>query len=148
MALSIRERILQAIVTALQTIDGVEVLRNEPMSTEADGTPRLIVQDGGQSANEETYGATAYTLRAAVDGRVWAASGENPGTAMNALYVQAMAALFADRTLGGLAIDLREGAMDEPALDGETGNAIGAFRVAIEIDFWTKSNDPTALGPA
>lgn len=108
MALSIRERILVAIADVLGTLTGVKVYRNQAFPTEADRAPILIVRDGGQSNDEGVgFGLAFCTLKLTIEDQVWAASEAEIGPDANALYASVLTKLYADRKLGGLAIDLR-----------------------------------------
>ena len=148
MALSIRERILVAIKDALGTLTGVQVYRNQAFPTEADRAPILVVRDGGQSNDESVgFGFAFYTLKVSIEGQVWAASEAAMGPDANALYASALAKLYADRILGGLAVDLRETELADLDLDRESGNFIAGFLLTIDVWFQTRSSDPTALGP-
>jgi len=148
MALSIRERILVAIKDALVTLVGVQVYRNQAFPTEADRAPLLIVRDGGQSNDEGVgFGLAFYTLRVAIEGQVWSAGEADMGADANDLYARVLAKLYADRTLGGLAIDLKETELEDLDLDRESGNFIAGFLLSLDVWFQTRSSDPTALGP-
>jgi hypothetical protein len=144
---SIRERILVALTENLRAIDGMDadrVLRNEPFATDAQTAPILILHDGAQSLDDGNMHMLICTARPTIEGQVWAVGGENPGSAANALQAAVLAAIAADDTLGDLAVDVRPTDVDS-AIDGETGNEIAAFSISVEITFWTKPNDPTAL---
>ena len=57
-------------------------------------------------------------------------------------------ALMADRTLGDLAIDLREGELRDPEIDRTQGHRpFAAFSLAFEIDYFTDPSDPYQPAP-
>jgi len=141
---TIREQCLAAFVTALGTMTGVAVERNRtPLVTRF---PSAIVLDGGQSPNTASTQVTFYTLRASVEGWVAASTDGGLGPAISELYGKIVAAALADPTLGGVAIDVREGAMSDPEIDREEGiGPTAAFALDFEIDFLTAEGDASAL---
>jgi len=146
MSTSIREQILAAFLVRLQTMANVTVERNrvEPV----DAFPSLLMMDGGQSVTEENAGIKFYILRVEVEGYVGAAASLLLGPALSDLHGQTVLALMADRTLGNLAIDLREGELRDPEIDRTQGHRpFAAFSLAFEIDYFTDPNDPYQPAP-
>ena len=154
MALSVREQILAAIATRLGTVSGVvAVVRNRRNDLNIEEFPGLVVLDGGhQAADDENAGFTRYILTVQVEGYVGAVNSvqlaeADLGPAISALYASSLAVLMADRTLGGLAVDLHEGALDV-AIDREDGHPpAGGFMLEIIVDYFTKTADPFTVGP-
>jgi hypothetical protein len=146
MPVSIREQILSAFLVRLQTIGNVTVERNRVEPVEA--FPSLLMIDGGQTVVEENAGIKLHTLRVEVEGYVNAATAAELGPALSDLHGQTVLALMADRTLGDLAIDLREGELRDPEIDRTQGHRpFAAFSLAFEIDYFTDPNDPYQPAP-
>ena len=146
MPTSIREQILAAFLVRLQTIANVAVERNrvEPVET----FPFLLMIDGGQSVTEENAGLKLHALRVEVDGYVGGATAAELGPALSDLYGQTVLTLMDDRTLGNLAIDLREGELRDPEIDRTQGHRpFAAFSLAFEIDYFTDPSDPYQPAP-
>ena len=146
MPTSIREQILAAFFVRLQTIANVTVERNrvEPVET----FPVLLMIDGGQTVTEENAGIKLHALRVEVEGYVGAATAADLGPPLSDLHGQTVLALMADRTLGDLAIDLREGELRDPEIDRTQGHRpFAAFSLAFEIDYFTDPSDPYQPAP-
>lgn len=150
MSLSVREQVLAALfdrLSALKPAAVKEVYRNRRKPIADQNLPALVMQDGGQSVPEELAGYTEYLLSAEIEGYVKAASDEDLGPAVSALYAATLAALMADRTLGGLAVDMIEGDVGID-LDRDLGSSpAGAFLLTVSVRFWTKPADPYTVGP-
>jgi hypothetical protein len=146
MPLSIREQILAAFHVRLQTIANVTVERNRVEPVEA--FPTLLMIDGGQSVTEENAGVKLHALRVEVEGYVGTTTAADLGPALSDLHGQTVLALLADRTLGDLAIDLREGELRDPEIDRAQGHRpFAAFSQTFEIDYFTDPNDPYQPAP-
>jgi hypothetical protein len=146
MPISIREQILTAFLVRLQTIASVTVERNRVEPVEA--FPSLVMIDGGQSTTEENAGTKLHALRIEVEGYVSATTAADLGPALSDLHGQAVLALMAERTLGDLAIDLREGELRDPEIDRTQGHGPhAAFSLAFEVDYFTDPNDPYQPAP-
>jgi len=146
MPISIREQILAAFLARLQTIGNVTVERNRVEPIEV--FPSLLMIDGGQSVSEENAGVKLHALRVDLEGYVSAATSTELGSALSDLHGQTVLALMADRTLGDLAIDLREGELRDPEIDRTQGHRpFAAFSLAFEIDYFTDPNDPYQPAP-
>jgi hypothetical protein len=104
--------------------------------------------DGGQSTTEENTGTKLHALRIEVEGYVSTTTAADLGPALSNLHGQAVFALMSDRTLGDLAIDLREGELRDPEIDRTQGHSPhAAFSLAFEIDYFTDPNDPYQPAP-
>jgi len=146
MPTSIREQILAAFLVRLQTIGNVTVERNRVEPVEE--FPSLLMMDGGQSVTEENAGVKLHSLRVELEGYVSAATSAELGPALSDLHGQTVLALMADRTLGDLAIDLREGEFRDPEIDRTQGHRpFAAFSLAFEIDYFTDPSDPYQPAP-
>jgi hypothetical protein len=146
MPISIREQILTAFLIRLQTIANVNVERNRVEPVEA--FPSLVMIDGGQSTTEENAGFKLHSLRVEVEGYVSATTAADLGPALNDLHGQVVLALMADRTLGDLAIDLREGELRDPEIDRIQGHSPhAAFSLPFVVDYFTDPSDPYQLAP-
>jgi len=146
MPTSIREQILAAFLARLQTIANVTVERNrvEPVAD----FPSLLMMDGGQSVTEENTGLKLHALRVEVEAYVGGATAAELGPALSDLHARAVLALMADRTLGDLAIDVREGELRDPEIDRTQGHRpFAAFSLAFEIDYFTDPSDPYQPAP-
>ncbi len=146
MPTSIREQILAAFLVRLQTIGNVTVERNRVEPVEE--FPSLLMMDGGQSVTEENAGVKLHSLRVELEGYVSAATSAELGPALSDLHGQTVLALMADRTLGDLAIDVREGELRDPEIDRTQGHRpFAAFSLAFEIDYFADPNNPYEPAP-
>ena len=146
MPTSIREQVLAAVAARLGTIGGVTVERNrvEPVTA----FPALVMIDGGHTVTEENAGLKLYASRFDVEGYVQTTTAAELGPSLSDLYAKTVAALMADRTLGGVAIDVREGELRDPEIDRTPGHAPhAAFSLAFEVDYTTRPADPYQPGP-
>ena len=96
--------------------------------------------------SDET-GATRYRLVVDVEGYVTAASDSALGPAINSLYAELTRLALGDFSLGGTAVDVREGDLDDVYIDPDASRPTGAFSMSFEIDFSTATGDPFTLGP-
>jgi hypothetical protein len=148
MAAAIREQILEAMkATLIAALPDTRIERNADRPAEHDRRPWLNLIDGSQSPpSEETAGFKEYVMSVTLEGLVEKGDADNAGTPVVQLYADALAAVMADRTVGGLAQDVVEGALDIE-IDRESSASGGAFTLGLTITFWTRSDDPTRLGP-
>lgn len=141
MTATIRDQILDAVATVLGTLSvaGLKVQRgrDEPV----DSYPFLALYAGGQSVLEDNAGHTLYAMEAYLDGTASGASSAAAERAAHELYGQSVLALWVDRTLGGLAIDIAEG---ELLMTNETGASVSVagFRLVLRVQYWTLQGDP------
>lgn len=147
----IREQIHEALEAVLAAalpplFEGIRVERNRDAPTQK--FPAVNVLDGGNERVEpESTGFNEYTMTPAVEGYVQTERSEELGPAMNELYGQVILALMADRSLGGLAIDMAEGPMTVEIGRRENQGPVAGFRVEISVRFWTAEDNPYQLGP-
>jgi hypothetical protein len=144
----LREQVIAALADRLATLTGVRVERNRDREIEPSMMPMLVIVDGGQSVDEGNSGIRRYVLRLAIEGYVAAATPAGLGLALSDLYARTVELLLADHTLGGIAVDLREGDLADPVIDREPGHRpIAGFELSIEVEYWTAPGDLTAPAP-
>jgi hypothetical protein len=142
---SIREQILVALETTLQGIGGPSVERDAalPMKVPAGGL--VVLRDNGDVPRADFAGADQYDLTVTVE--VLHDSADTT-TTVDALRTQVIATLMADRTVGGLAVDLRRGPASElDPLHVEGAAPWSAVSLAFTILYWTAEGDPERLAP-
>lgn len=149
---SVREQVLQAFKTALDGAASASVVvdRNRDIPVElTTSTSWIVMVDGGQEPDVET-GPGYKQIALGVDVEMFAATASHGGlaAALDALYVAVVQSALADRTLGGLAVDITEGELTDPILDRSEG--IGptiAASLSFSIDYWVDVDDPTIAAP-
>ena len=141
----VREQVLAAFFAKLQTLAGVAVERNRNREVTPEMMPALVLLEGGQRRQDET-GLARYVAEADVEGYVLAATDAALGPTLNDLYARAVVAALADPTLGGLAVDVREGALDVMIVR-ESGRPAAGFSLTFEIEFFAAPADPFAPAP-
>lgn len=148
---SVRERVLAAMLTALEGITSVygldgHVHRN--LEAEVEHFPTLILVDGDEQADEENFnGFCQCFMTVAVEGhvRLEGGSATNIGSAINALYAATEAALLADRTLGGVAVNILKQGCEVDVNRGTGQQPQGAFAATYTVQYFHRSGDPTTL---
>jgi hypothetical protein len=102
---SIREQILSAIATALASTSGVggRVYRSRVEAFSRDEAPALIIEPGPDRAQTYSICKLDWTLDVLV---VVHTRGQIPDQLADPILLDAHSKLMADRTLGGLAIDI------------------------------------------
>lgn len=152
MALTIREQVLAAMLTALEGITeltgddgvfGLKVYRNPDF--EITDAYALALVDGDENASEENFqGVCDCQMEVQVEGhvRLDGDSATNIGTELNTFYGKVEKALLADRTLGGKAINiLKTGCIIDVNMGtGQTPQ--GAFAAQYLVHYWHRSGDP------
>ncbi len=142
---SVRERILLAVVARLQAIAGATVRRDTALPERVPAGGLLVLRDGGEVPRADFAGADQYDLRIAVE--VFVDTGD-PTASLDALRTEIVRALLGERTLGGLAVDLREGATSElDPLHVEGAAPFQARALDFVVDYWTAEGDPDRLAP-
>jgi len=145
---SVQERILDAMRLALaQGLDQAGVVRRADRPVEQDRQPWVNILDGANRTDDGVaFGVTDN--RMAVRLELVAAKGVavSADAAIDALQRQAKAILLANRTWGGLAIDTMIEA-GEVERDRESSLPGGVYLLDATVWFWTKTQDPTAVGP-
>ena len=143
----IREQVLAAFHTAIDTALSVDVERNRSREIPVDSTSYVVLLDGQQYIASDETGLIFYTMTVTVEGYSRAATDALVGPAVNALYADVVAAAVADHTLGGLSVDVREGDLPDVYIDPEASKPTMAFALDFEIDYFTKETDPYTIGP-
>lgn len=133
-----------AIDTALST---VTVERNRAKDVPVDSTSYVVIMDGPQYIAQDEVGKKVYTTTPTVSIYSRSTTSSAAVTALNALYANMLTAALADYSLGGKAIDVREGDMQDVFIDPEASKPTVAASVTFEIDYQTKPLDPYTLGP-
>lgn len=148
MTTSVRETVLAAVATKLAGVSGATVYRNRGKEIAESALPALNLVDGGATVVETGHAFALYTMSATVEGYCKAATAALLGPAINDLHAKTLAAVMADRTLGNIAIDIREGdlGVEIDRTDGASPN--GAFSLLLEIDYATIPGDPYTLAPS
>ena len=143
----IREQVLAAFHTVIDTALTATVERNRSREIPKTETSYVVILDGPQFKASDETGIAFYTMTATVEGYSRASSDALVGPALNTLYADVVTAAVADHTLGGLCIDVREGDLPDAYIDPESSQPTMAFSVDFEIDYFTKHGDPYTLGP-
>ncbi|MDX2221154.1 MAG: hypothetical protein SFV21_00305 [Rhodospirillaceae bacterium] len=143
MATAIRESILANVYAALKGIGQVRAFRN--LTSRPTEIPCLVLFDSPETA--EPAAPPLHQVEMDLDIEAWTAARteDELGPALNALLLKTSAALFADVTRGGLAIDTRYAGVAQPVLDKTAGGTplIGAI-FTFKITYWTADADLSA----
>ncbi len=136
MPTSRHETAIAAAVTALEgitAITGLSVERTRDRAVTRAECPLLAVHSAAREHRTRVAGLVVWVVPVTIEGWVKAAADSDLGPAANDLYGRAIAALEADKTLGGAAFDLRERKLTT-ALDAEPGHAPAmAFELSVDI---------------
>lgn len=149
----VREQALAAVHGRLAAVcapavpGGPTLYRNRRKEVPDAAMPALNQLDGGHDDPAEETLYTEYPLSVSVEGFVKATADEALGPALSDLHARVVKALLADRTLGGVAVDLVEGGMVADLNHG-TGSAPQArFTALFTVRFWTRPGDPFTAAP-
>lgn len=140
---TIREQIVQALITRLETLTDVPVYRREQYEDEK---VFVCVWDGTQQTERNDYGQSAHTLDVAIEYvRKDTSAYGTPAAASNAMYGELLQAAFntggqPDPTLGGLADGMDETGMTP--FTPEAGLKITGCLLQVEVRFTTRNGDP------
>jgi hypothetical protein len=142
---SIREQILAAMVAGLESISGPVVARDAALPEKVPVGGLVILRDNGEVPQAAFSGADQYELRVAIE---LFADTTDATTSLDALRTAAITTFLADRTVGGLAVDVREGPTSElDPLHAEGAAPIAARVVEFVVDYWTAEGDPDRIAP-
>jgi hypothetical protein len=135
--MSLREQILSALLSRLQTIPGVAVRRNEALPASVPTGGLVIVRDGDPGEPDVTLNPRTefYTHRAEIEAFVTQPVGGGGETSLDALLSMIGIALAADRSLGGLAENLFWSAPETSVLAIEGGAPILTARITVTIEY-------------
>ena len=146
MADTIREQVLEAVEVLVASVPDVTVERNR--DTAITKFPSIIVLDGPQEEPTYLSGLISYVMLFQLEMYASGATGKAAGSALNALYGAVVAALTADQTLGGLVVDMTEGAFEEIEIGQAAGQgATVAGNLQWITTYWTPVGDPFAVAP-
>lgn len=146
---AIREQVLDALFDLLDALRAVSptivktVERDRPEPATADLCPLLVLHGAAQaSVAEETDDHVRYTVRVNIEGFTTAATDIVAAIGANELYARTRAAIYADRTLGGLAFDMTEQDV-EMEIDREEGHGpMAHFALSLRLDYQTAPGNP------
>ena len=146
---AVRENVMAALFTLLDNlravsptfVDNVERDRSGPVTK--DLCPILVLHSlAPATIAEESDDHVRHTVRVTVEGYVDAATDAALGPAANELYARTRTAIYANRTLSGVAFDITETETSQ-GLDGEQGHApLGHFAMTLRVDYQTAPGDP------
>lgn len=129
------EQIIQAIVAVLTSptmasVPAAQVYRDLDRALDAAVPAALVVESGDEPAPDlATLGIAYRTLGVRVTALV---KGANPATLADAPMLEAYGRILADRTLGGLAVDISEGETQRQTNVLETGVAAVAKHYQVQ----------------
>ena len=134
-----REQLVAALATKLAAIAGfagLEVERDREEPVTGPELPRLVVYEGDEQLSPEFSGEDGFELQIDVEG--YAASADMPG-----LRAAVDVAVFADRTLGGLARDIEFAVEQAPQrLDMDQAAGAKGFARSYRLLHATREGDP------
>ena len=138
---TIREQVVQAVIARLGSLTTNAVLRREQYEDEDEF---VCVWDGEHVSERTKYGSLKHTLDLTVEYVKQSVVG-SPAVAANAMYAEAVAALFSDGTqfdltLGGLAQSMSETSF--LPLTPESGLNVTGAGIKLEVVFETANGDP------
>jgi hypothetical protein len=107
---SIREQILATMIAGLESIPGPVVARDAALPEKVPVGGLFILRDNGEVPQAAFSGADQYELRVTIE---LFADTTDATTGLDALRTAAITTFLADRTVGGLAVDVREGPTSE-----------------------------------
>jgi hypothetical protein len=137
-----RERIIQALMGRLSTV-GIPVYRERRSPLTENALPALVLFDEGNGAPDFSVSSlvAAFEMTVAVELYCRGTSDAAAAAARNDLYGRVMLAV-ADGTLGGLSIDIAEGAFS-PQTDPTPGApGITGWRLELTVSYETVAGDP------
>ena len=146
----VRTQILQMLTNAISTQASCPVVLGHADALLDDTTPQWVTVHGGAPVVVTEYQQIVlYSMPVLVRGFVREALVEDAKLTAEALEGECQKAIYrGDRTLEGLAIDVREGASEEEPLDLENADPVHAFELTVEIEYGTVAGDPsTAAAP-
>lgn len=139
MATPCREQVVAALAARLAGIAGIAGLvveRDRTVPLAGPELPRLVVYEGDEKLWPGFTGEDAFDLQVDVEG--YAAS-----AGLAALRASADAAIFADRTLGGLARDVELASEAAPQrLEMDQAAPAKGFVRSYQITYATREGDP------
>lgn len=144
---SIREQILQALVTQLQpvaTACGAQLLRSPTSGVTRESSPALLLFPESETISERANDRVERQLVIRLVALARASPNEAAETVADRLLVAAHRALFADANLGGLCLSLQELDADWDVEDADATAA--ALPARYQITYRTLVHDLTQKG--
>jgi len=152
MTVAIREQVVRAFAARFvglndQHGDAINIFRGR--DTQVSEFPALVIEEGAEQAREPSYPRLDLTMTLTVYGYVSMDADEGDVDGAGAdheaektdLYARALQAVMADRTLGGLADDVRFLSMT-PEIAMDAGTQAGTLTIVFEVDYWTSDSNP------
>jgi hypothetical protein len=136
---SIKEQILDYIATELDGLTGVTVSRSRPFAHNLSELPAIVVTQGNAPA-EPVYTNLEYINWAMRVHVLIIYNGSTPEADSDQIFIDAYKAVMADRTAGGLAMDIYPSSDDKTFQEGDK---ITMFEdLTFVCVFRTKADDP------
>ena len=142
--MSLREQVLSALFQQVQRVPGATIKRNEVLPQAVPQGGLVIVRDGDPGEPDVTLNPRTefYSHRAEVDAFVTLPADGGGEAALDGLLAAIGSALTADRSLGGLAENLKWSAPETSVLAIEAAAPILAARLTVTIEYLV--SDPLA----
>jgi hypothetical protein len=142
--MTLRERVLVALFTRLQTIPLAAVRRNEALPQAVPAGGLVILRDGDAGEPDVTLNPRAefYSHRAEIEAFVTQPAGGGGEALLDSLLTEIGTALAFDRSLGGLAENLTWSAPETSVLAIEGAAPILTARITVTIEYLV--SDPLA----
>ncbi len=142
--MTLRERVLVALFTRLQTIPLAAVRRNEALPQAVPAGGLVILRDGDPGDPDVTLNPRTefYTHRAEIESFVAQPTGGGGEALLDSLLTEIGTALATDRSLGGLAENLTWSAPETSVLAIEGAAPILTARITVTIEYLV--SDPLA----
>lgn len=136
-----REKVLQALFTALQAIPDVKITRNDPLPERVPPEGLLILRDGEAGQPETLLSPISYYWEhmASLEIFVQAADGDVRNQTMDDLFQEIASILENNPTLGGLCDCVTPQAPDTDTLAIEGAASVHTAIVSIELIYTTAS---------
>ena len=144
---SLREQILQALMTQLQPVasaNGAQCLRSPTTGVTREAAPALLLFPESESISERPNDRVERQLVIRLVALARASPSEAAETIADRLLVEAHRALFADSNLGGLCLSLKELDGDWDVEDADVTAA--ALPARYQITYRTLVHDLTQKG--
>ena len=142
--MSLREQILSALFSRLQTISGAVVRRNEALPQAVQASGLIILRDGDPGEPDVTLNPRTefYSHRAEIEEFVTQTVGGGGEGVLDALLAEIGTALGTDRSLDGLAENLFWSAPETGVLVIEGAAPVLTARITVTIEYLV--SDPLA----
>ncbi len=137
--MTVRETILQALFTLLQTIPNAKVIRNEAFPEKIPDGGLIVMRDGDIGEPEVILSPLSYYWQHRVSLEVAVQKGSSAArdSALDGLFSQISTVLAADKTLGGLCDLVTPQAPNNDTIAIEGAATIKAAIVSVELIYVT-----------